>query len=311
MLIVGAGMAGLIAANYFRKVTPVVRESQPGLPHNHRALLRFRGEEVSTITGIPFRRVFVRKEVISDRHSVHDPTTRMSNAYSYKVTGHISSRSVWNLKNEYRYIAPLDFVSRLAHGVDCVYNRKFTAEDLLRNDEPIISTIPMPNLMQIVGWNDTPEFRYRPIWAVNVQIAWPPVDVYQTLYFPDADDPLYRASITGDHLILEFVREPEDWDEILMEVCRQFGLPVGEIRFQDRPACKLQEYGKIVPIDEVARQEFIYAMTRDYSIYSLGRYATWRQILLDDLVKDLNAIQSLIDAEKRRQRYQRELKQMR
>jgi hypothetical protein len=297
-------MAGLIAANYFRKRSPVVYERQESLPNNHRALLRFRTAEIATITGIPFRQVLVHKEISTDGGNATGPTFSVANAYSLKTTGEVHSRSVWNLSSEHRYIAPSDFIPLLARGVDCDFGRPFTLDVLPDDGSSVISTIPMPDLMSVVGWNETPEFSYRPIWAINVEIAEPPIDVYQTVYFPDLGIPLYRASITGSHLILEFIEEPEEPDRWVTTACNEFGLPRRILRFTDTPTCVRQKYGKIVPIDEGLRQEFIYSMTRDYGIYSLGRYATWRQILLDDLAKDLSIIETLTNAEERRRSYQ-------
>lgn len=42
-----------------------------------------------------------------------------------------------------------------------------------------------------------------------------------------------------------------------------------------------------------------------YGIYSLGRFATWRQILMDDVVKDVKVIEQLIE---QRDNYSRRLK---
>jgi hypothetical protein len=58
---------------------------------------------------------------------------------------------------------------------------------------------------------------------------------------------------------------------------------------------KEQDYGKIVPIDEYERQKFILWATDNWNIYSLGRYATWRQILLDDVMKDIGVITKFIE----------------
>ena len=55
-----------------------------------------------------------------------------------------------------------------------------------------------------------------------------------------------------------------------------------------------QEYGKIRPIDERLRKEFIFQMTTQHNIYSVGRFATWRQILLDDVVDDIKVVEEFI-----------------
>ena len=55
-----------------------------------------------------------------------------------------------------------------------------------------------------------------------------------------------------------------------------------------------QEFGKIRPIDENIRKEFIFQMTSKHNIYSVGRFATWRQLLLDDVVDDLKVVEQFI-----------------
>ena len=52
------------------------------------------------------------------------------------------------------------------------------------------------------------------------------------------------------------------------------------------------------------RKEFLYYLTREFNIYSLGRFATWKQIILDDVVDDANKIMKLINVETKRRNYQ-------
>ena len=47
--IIGAGMAGLLAANMLRHRDPVILEAQKSLPNNHHALLRFRSSVVGDV----------------------------------------------------------------------------------------------------------------------------------------------------------------------------------------------------------------------------------------------------------------------
>ena len=49
-----------------------------------------------------------------------------------------------------------------------------------------------------------------------------------------------------------------------------------------------------MPIDDKTRKDFIYTLTEKYNIYSVGRFATWRQLLLDDVVNDISVIERLI-----------------
>ena len=54
------------------------------------------------------------------------------------------------------------------------------------------------------------------------------------------------------------------------------------------------KYGKLLPIEEKVRKEFILYLTQQYNIFSVGRFATWRQLLLDDIVDDINVIDNMV-----------------
>ena len=309
--IIGAGMAGLLAGNMLERGHKLrIMEAQSGLPNNHGALLRFRSNLCSDVTGIPFKKVHVNKAVKFG--SVFAPRVNpyLANQYSLKVTGEISDRSIWNLDPVTRYIAPMDFINRMAVDLNIKYAMPFNGIKSSRGSEadPVISTIPMPVMMDIIGWKHKPKFKHRPIWTYNVKISNPKVDVYQTIYYPDLDIPHYRASLCGDLLTIEFVADPSEGGllaAILEDVLDDFGLR--DPLLNDFGGLKRQEYGKLVDCDDEARKDFIYTLTREYNIYSLGRFATWRQILLDDVVEDVKIIQKLINSEGARQAYHRSL----
>jgi hypothetical protein len=80
--VIGAGMAGLIAASMLRGRLISVLEKQPKLPDNHSAVLRFRSSVVSDATGIAFEKVKAIKAVDTWLNPIADAL-----AYSEKVTG--------------------------------------------------------------------------------------------------------------------------------------------------------------------------------------------------------------------------------
>jgi hypothetical protein len=282
MKIYGAGMAGLLAGNMLRRWNPTLCEMQSALPDNHSALLRFRTADVSTATGIPFKRVKVLKAVYNymKYELRNEATLRDNNEYSYKVTGEVVNRSVINLDPVERYIAPPGFISAMAEACHIEYSLPLTTP------EECISTIPMPALMDIVGWADKPEFRYKPITTVNIELSG--ADVYQTVYFPSERQPYYRASVTGNLLTIEYPGHVEPYYSDYAEVKDILGLWSCH---SSNPVIKWQKYGKLLPIDDRVRKAFILAMTDQYRIYSLGRFATWRQILMDDVVLDVRRIE--------------------
>jgi hypothetical protein len=314
MIIYGAGMSGLLAATMLRRFDPVVHEAAAELPNNHAALLRFRSDAVSKATGIPFKKVWVQKAVMGEDGKLQNyASIKDQNCYSLKVSGEVRSRSIGNLESGERFIAPEDFISQLAKGIDIEYNKPLDkhAIDFSDKKTPTISTIPMNALMRIAGWSDAPDFKYNEITTVTAEISAPSVDIYQTIYYPYIKNSAYRASITGNKIIIEFVGDREDilcmqeFDkELLISNYLQDFIKDSSLQLSDIKI-KKQKYGKLVNSTGKLGKEFILAMTDIYGIYSLGRFATWRQILMDDVVHDVKIIEKLIE---QRDNYSRRLR---
>jgi hypothetical protein len=305
MRIYGAGMSGLLAAKMLQRLNPEVHEAAGSLPNNHEALLRFRTDSVSTVTGIPFKKVWVQKAVLGVDGVLRDKASiQEQNMYDIKVSGKASGRSIINLAPGERYIAPKNFITQLAAGVNIKYNSALT--ELKKSEEPSISTVPMNIMMKMSDWQNKPEFKFKTIWSVTADIVYPEMDIYQTIYIVDPKDDAYRVSITGNHLIIEMVsyayREPiwsyeNDREKLEEEVFRYIKLFLGNnpkgIQYSNL-STKEQKYGKLIKLEDSARKEFILALTDIYNIYSLGRFGTWRQILMDDVVQDIRKIEGMI-----------------
>ena len=60
------------------------------------------------------------------------------------------------------------------------------------------------------------------------------------------------------------------------------------------PVKVVQPLGKIIPVDDTARRNNILNLSREKQIYSLGRFATWRQIMLDDVIGDIDVIEKIM-----------------
>jgi len=293
--IIGAGMAGCIAA-YILPRSPV-KEASPrdGLSY-HRAVLRFRSDEVSKVTGVPFREVTVRKGIFHKGQFVA-PSIRLANMYSQKVVGRVIDRSIWNLDPVKRYVAPPDFHQRMLDhlGSRITYGSAFS----FGAGDPVISTVPMPATLKALGIAPPERFDYYPVTVVRGEIV--DADVHQSVYFPDMETPLYRLSITGNQIIAEFTRFDNDdelepfsaIDETYLALERAMGIP--SIAATLERQATVQKHGKIAPIKNAARKNVIHSLTLDHGIYSLGRFATWRNILLDDVVNDVGVIRQLLE----------------
>lgn len=293
MQIVGCGLAGLIAGNLFPKAE--LFEASPRSSVQHRAVLRFRSANVGDALGIEFKKVRVHKGIWFNG-AFRAPTIRLANLYSKKVIGRLADRSIWNLEAVDRYIAPEDLIEQLADRVahrthwDTAFDFDYHRLGSLvaaGKAEPIISTVPM----SVHEAAKSMRFVFAPIEVHRWRI--PNASVHQTIYFPSPDTRLYRASITGSLLIAEYVATESAGAGALMRPFKAFGIDPDAAEPIDESQ---QRFGKIAPIDETWRKRFVFDLTSRYHIFSLGRFATWRNILLDDVLEDINVIRKLLNA---------------
>lgn len=299
MIIIGAGLSGCIAGMLHPDA--LLLEAGKG-ESQHQAVLRFRTPQIGNALGIPFREVTVHKNIWSDGQSWTEASIREINLYARKVTGKIASRSIADLRPVQRWIAPADLhqllLQRLRDRVH--YNTTINHISRARIDDtegftwarentPVLSTMPLSKLVQILGITSKAEFRYAPIHVTRWRI--PNCDAHQTVYFPAEDTALYRATLTGEHLIAETMDEDDAPDVLWLQVEDAFGLHGVKPELMVR---KMQRYGKIVPIETELRKQLLYKITSEFGVYSLGRFALWSNILLDDVYTDLAKIRNMI-----------------
>lgn len=292
MIIVGAGLAGLLCGALNPGST--IFESKPKEEINHKALFRLRSDEISKLTGIPFKKVNVSKGIwFEGKEELVSP--RMSNLYSQKVSGKITDRSISNLDTCIRYISPEDFLQRLKDkNTDICYNIDYF-DNTIDFKIDVVSTIPMPILAYKLGVNN--EYFNNDCSGKRIfinQFRIKNCDSYSTIYYPESALSIYRASLNGDILIIESLSELCEIELIIVQeslgICRKLWDKNNIVKNH------IQPLGKINEIDNKFRSDFITKMTIEKNIYSLGRFATWRPgILLDDILQDIFVIRRLIE----------------
>lgn len=297
--VVGAGLAGLLAANMLRhRHQVIVWEEQFDLPNNHSAVLRFRTNVVGEVVGAPFRKVRVVKTTAPWRNPAADAL-----AYSMKNLGVYRSDRSASVETEAvdRWIAPPDLIERMAERVDIRYGHQFPFSDRsMKKDGPIISTVPMEALMRDLSYPAVPEFRWRP--GFNVRSFVHGCDAYVSVAVPDPTVPFSRVSITGEEMIVETTGRPGEVVEmdlrktVLRAAIEILGISSDYVDLSSVVGYK-QRYAKIAPIPEEERRKFIFwASTIQGRSFSLGRFATWRPgLLLDDLVNDVRVIERFME----------------
>lgn len=280
--IIGAGMAGLLAANMLRRHDISVFEIQESLPNNHHSVLRFRSPDVGDALGIQFKKVNMIKTHIPNVNIVAD-----SLSYSRKTTGIYSSdRSIIEgTVIAERYIAPPDLIRQMSDGIHILYGHEYDFKK--NNNIPIISTMPMPSLMDKLGYKISENFR-----TFDGVVATATIDdcnAYVSVLIPMPWISASRATITGNQLMIEFPTKEIPESVELAQIYNALGLYDAMIRDMQ---FKKQKYFKILPINDAERHHFMKWASVNHNVYSLGRYACWRpKLLLDDLVKDVRIIE--------------------
>jgi hypothetical protein len=165
---------------------------------------------------------------------------------------------------------------------------------------PLISTMPMPNLMDLLKYpGKRPTFVHHCGYVIKAKLSQS--DVFATIYYPHSTK-AYRASITGDELTIEIAvpdaSEPafEEWDwyDLIATILPTFGLKRhhvvdGSVTFKTQAYAKI---GRLSDDDRKLAHNFMYWATSEHNIYSLGRFATWRAgLLMDDVVDDVAKIE--------------------
>lgn len=263
-----------------------ILEAQDTPPINHNAVLRFRDDSVSKITGIPFKKVKVHKGIFV-YGLFRDPNIMFANMYSQKVLGAVLPRSIWNLAPVKRYVAPPNFQSQLFDMVQRRVELDTSVLDTSDLPDRTISTIPMPAMLKICGINHQLEFKHKEIVTGRYTIN--DCNVHQTIYYPADENNIYRATLTGDQLIVESMGE---YDDVAMAyVLGSFCLHPDQLGGQYEK--KEQKYGKIAEIDDKIRRSLIYDFTKVFHVYSAGRFAIWKNVLMDDVLHDLRVIKEM------------------
>lgn len=311
MIILGAGIAGAMASGYFRTHKPVVYEKEPSKEKrdsNHQAVFRLRSPEIGFLLGCPLDKVRVERSIFSEGQHHSKTNLRLSNSYSVKVSGCLLDRSILSVGDpSERFLLRsgihLDRViyDAKAEHIEDRKIRFMLGDGRVAEEEydVCISTIPMPFLLDIGCFSeelkslkDTFSVRTSPVYILRGQVLIPS-KVVQTVYYPDLDTPVYRATIEMQTIIIESFGKWPSEDDISM-VLRSFGLSKGVGNEVSSLKSYMQNYGKISPIDEDVRKAIIYEATEKHRIFSLGRYAIWKNLTSDEVLPDLRKIEQMM-----------------
>lgn len=285
MKIIGAGVSGLLCGALNPGST--IYEAGPERDTGQKAVFRLRSERICDLLGIEFKKVKVHKAIwFDDRECA--PSIQLAHMYSHKVTGKITCRSIFDIDSVERFIPPVDFIDQLAERCDIIWD--YSIDGLSDTSVPIVSTAPICVNAKLCGLAMQSVSSGGDI-VIN-RIPLEDCDSYCTMYYPSPEINTYRASITGDVLIIESIGGLTDRE--LNKICWSFGIPFKRSML-NHVKNKIQKNGKISSMDNKEREKIISDMTLNHNLYSLGRFATWRpKVMLDDVLDDICHIRRLI-----------------
>ena len=325
--ILGGGPAGMIAALEVRKVfrnladilifdmAPKEKMRDPAIKHPF-----FVHEDVASQIGVPLKKIRVRESV-----SCMNPRSDWARLYSMATTGMLTENALTDFTSEVRVrdawvsnsiVADLydKAVESRAHIIDGVEIQSISRGGKAAVIHPssgggvavdvIISTIPAPALIRILKASDL-GITADQFMTENAVVACGDFSnnslvnkCAEVVYDPSAHDNWIRFANIFGVVTIEYHRATT-----LQMVNRMFDGPHARVRIPE-PYDSLLEAskfsisahnGRFIPIDEQLRRAMIYRLTSKYSIFSLGRFATWSYKRVDHLPADAAAIVRMID----------------
>jgi len=306
IVVLGAGIAGLVAASAFSDGNNVViidKNLRDDPFSNHSAVLRLRNDKIKDYLKCKLEPVKVFKQAYYNGSLHSAPNIAMNNIYSRKTRDALGWRSINDLGVYERYLISgieHDFytlqgefvgVEKTDQAFEIIIDRvnPVVPDRIAKEFVPAdicISTIPMPTMLNCLG-NYAKAFLANPIHTATCEIFIKST-VHQTIYFANLS-PVYRATVENNKFTVESMDEICEDD--VYECIEIFGLSKDNL---SKPEFRTQWLGKIVPIDDIQRRKIMMDLTNKFNIYSFGRYAVWKDLRIDQILEDIEKIKLMV-----------------
>jgi hypothetical protein len=298
--IIGAGLSGLLAYNFFKNEEIVIFEKnkEENMKFNHNAILRTKNEEFPRMLGIDYEEVELEKNYLFENKLYLNTTIEMKNNYSMKVSDRLFKRS---LNKEYnsrkRFIFDISTINYDKYKI--VYGCNIDKRENLGDCDFCISTIPMNSAGKIFNINIKENFNMKDIFITLIYLNIDS-ELHQTICDCNDLSYIYRMTLNRRIITIESIGEIKERN--IFEGIKYFGLSVNNI---SEIKNAIQKNGKIFEISDDIRKAFLLELTLKYNVYSLGRYAIWKpKLMLDDLLSDLYKIRKMMNISKERKIYE-------
>jgi len=267
-IIIGAGISGLMAAHKFSRALVLERGDKNSIMrminatfYAHEFVPKFAEQKVlvrTVVRGDGTARDYAEKIYGDRNHPVSmDHVDHETNAWKWD--------SVALLKEVQDHILWKSSVKR----IDLHLGRVYVDESPLCSSgffafDKLITSVPLPVLLKMVGWSADMPFKSDPIWLMDdltMAKDIPPEGEQHVIYYPDLSVPYYRSNQMGGSNIIEF----EYSDRMVTDVVRKRGVAL-------RP-------GKIWPHPDAGE---LVQRLKHYNTFCIGRYACWEPKMLSN-----------------------------
>ncbi len=319
IVILGAGLAGTIMYSVLNKKAIVIEKNSPNA-NSHHAVLHFRNPELGRVLDLNFKKIKVQKSIVYKGKHYNTSNLFFSNQYSLKLLDTLTERSIEDLEEKERWVTTEAIpYNHILHAQNLHSNCQIVGvnqgniaymkdeEKKERYFDTIISTLPMNVTLKLAGEkiSDDVKFEHSEIWIYTAELPEELSKVYQTIYYPDIFSSVYRATLDENKLIIEATERCVDHH--LTDVLENFGFRGQHLCQQEITSADFteshQQFGKIKPLSDNVRQSILNTLTTKHNIYSIGRFALWKNVRADDIYKDALKIKEMIKIPKDAQRY--------
>lgn len=300
--IIGAGPAGLIVAKAILDHTDIdtIKIWDPHFGTQARNHPFFIHADVGSRLGIPLRKVKVQEVVLR----CSNPGLS-ANVYSMKTTGALTRNRVWDIdgasqENEW-YLSP-DLIRDLELKISNDPRVTFLKAQFdihayakcLKNDEWVVSTIPLSSFLSIVpstmptsfgGSGATFSSMMLQAWKTRSDKAQ---NVCQVIYDCRQGSSWSRIINVEGNILVEGALKSQQIDAL------ELPWPYREIFEAKDPKEFATSSRKIIPANVEAVNAFVTYMTTEHRTLFIGRHALWRYKRVDHLPDDALAITKII-----------------
>lgn len=310
-LVIGAGAGGLGAGCWLKHegFSFLIVDPSKALPLNLHNGVHY----LHSIPELPFKntikKITLTEAILSHGKFFHEPNLQYALDYSEKVRDVQHPSSIMNVgKNDCAYM-PDGNLNRLLIdmrnyiGVDNFrFGQWITKIDTTNkiveisevcgkkeyHYEHIISTVPIESMFNLIGYKDSGiDFLQNAIYVTNYQISNIVPNWMISLYIPDKEYSIYRASILNGICSVESIKELSEHEikKIIPTILSMF-----EINTNSGIDSYEWKNGKIMSISIDQRQKVVNYL-QDLQIYQIGRFGLWnRKLLIDSTINQAQSV---------------------